>query len=817
MKISYNWLVEYLPIDEATLKITGNPQKIGEILTSVGLEVESLEKYEQVKNGLQGLMIGEVLTCEKHPDADKLKITTVNNGNGETLQIVCGAPNVAAGQKVVLAPVGSTLFPIKGDPFAIKKAKIRGVESVGMLCAEDEIGLGYSHAGIMVLPDNAVPGTPLKSYFNLYSDWIYEIGLTPNRMDAMSHLGVAKDVCAYITHHLNKPMKVISPFKNNFKADNHSKPVKVEIKDPKECERYAGVSISGIQVAESPEWLQNKLKSIGLRPLNNIVDITNFILHETGQPLHAFDLDKIEGKKVMVETLPEGTPFTTLDEKERKLSSGDIMICNGENEPMCIAGVFGGLHSGVSAETTNVFLESAVFNPASIRKTMLAHNLRTEAAVRFEKGINIGKTVDVLKRAAMMIKEIAGGQISSDVVDVYPVKREKKEITLSNFYLKKISGKNYHPDTVKSILESLNFKVLREGIDSITVEVPYSNPDITIPADIIEEIMRIDGLDNIEIPSSITITPAIDTGLAEAAQRQKVTSWLVGNGFREIFTNSITNSKYFTEETLATTVSIINSLSEGLNVMRPSMLPTGLETVAYNLNRKNNDLLLFEFGKTYSIVDGAYAEKQNLAIYITGNQNETNWSGQTKKADFYFAKGITEAIFSVTGVQKFQSVISENNEMIDCITTSVRGKNIAVTGSVKKSELDKFSIKQPVYFICIDWENLMTFSLKNEITFEPIPKFPQVQRDLSILLDKKVSYGEVEELVKSLRIKKLQRMQLFDLFEDKKLGENKKSFAINFTFLDKEKTMTDEEIEAIMNKIISNLESKLNAVIRSNG
>jgi len=816
MKISYNWLVEYLPIDEATLKITGNPQKIADILTSVGLEVESLEKYEEVKNGLEGLVIGEVITCEKHPDADKLKITTVNNGNGETLQVICGAPNVEAGQKVILAPVGTTLFPVKGDPLVIKKAKIRGAESNGMLCAEDEIGLGHSHAGIMILPDNAIPGTPLKSYFNLYSDWIFEIGLTPNRMDAMSHLGVAKDICAYISHHLKKTTKVIYPFKDHFKADNHSKTVQVEIRNPKDCERYAGVSISGIKVEESPEWLKNKLKSIGLRPVNNIVDITNFILHETGQPLHAFDLDKIKGKKVIVETLPEGTPFVTLDGKEAKLRSEDIMICNGENEPMCIAGVFGGLHSGVSAETTNIFLESAVFNPSAIRKTMLAHNLRTEAAVRFEKGINIGNTVEVLKHAAMMVKEIAGGKITSEIIDVYPFPRAKKEITLSNHYLKKISGKNYHADTVKSILASLNFTVLREGLDIIMVEVPYSNPDITIPADIIEEIMRIDGLDNIEIPSAITITPSIDAGLIEAAKKEKIASWLVGNGFHEIFTNSITNSKYFTEETLATTVSIINSLSEGLNILRPLMLPTGLETISYNLNRKNTDLLLFEFGKTYSISEGVYGEKPNLALYITGNKNETNWSEQTKKADIYFAKGICDAIFTSAGIQKCQFEISKNDDLEECLAVTVKGKNIAFLGAVKRSQLEKFSIKQPVYFIYFDWVNLMSFSQKTEITFDPISKFPQVERDLSILVDKKVTYQEVEELVKSLHIKKLENMRLFDVFENEKLGANKKSFAINFTFLDKEKTMTDEEIESIMNKIISNIESELDAVIRSN-
>ncbi len=816
MKISYNWLIEYLPIGEELSKIIGNPQKIAEILTSVGLEVENLEKYEQVKNGLEGLIIGEVLTCEKHPDADKLKITSVSNGHGETLQIVCGASNVAAGQKVIVAPVGTKLFPVSSEPFTIKKAKIRGVESNGMLCAEDEIGLGNSHAGIIVLPENAKPGMAASEYYNLYNDWIFEIGLTPNRMDAMSHIGVAKDVCAYISHHYKKTTKPISPFKNKFKADNHSEKIEIEIKNPADCERYAGVSISGITVAESPDWLKNKLKSIGLRPVNNIVDITNFILHETGQPLHAFDLDKIKGNKVIVETLPEGTPFITLDEKERKLSSNDIMICNGDNEPMCIAGVFGGLDSGVSSATTNVFLESAVFNPASIRRSMLLHNLRTEAAVRFEKGIDISFTVDVLKRAATLIKEIAGGKISSEIIDVYPKAREKKEITLSNHYLKKISGKNYHPDTVKNILTSLNFTIVREGIDNIQVAVPFSNPDITIPADVIEEIMRIDGLDNIEIPAAINMSPAIDSGLKNALQKEKIIGWLTGNGFHEIFTNSITNSKYFNDETLATTVKIINSLSEGLNVMRPSMLPTGLECVSYNLNRKNNNLLFFEFGKTYAKVENEYHEQQNLALYFTGNKNELNWNSPVKKIDNYYVKGIAEAIFTLAGIQNYQFTVSENEELNECLISSVNGVNLAVAGSVKKSKLETFSIKQPVFYLCIDWDKFISFTDNKDISFEPVSKFPQVQRDLSILIDKNVSYAEIENVVKSLHMKKLKNIQLFDVFENEKLGENKKSLAINFTFLDKEKTMTDDEIEMMMSKIISSLENKLNAIIRRN-
>lgn len=816
MKISYKWLIEYLPIDESTAKITGNPQKIAEILTSVGLEVESLEKYEEVKNGLEGLTIGEVLTCEKHPDADKLKVTTVSNGHGETLQIVCGAPNVTAGQKVVLAPVGTKLFPVSGEPFTIKKAKIRGVESNGMLCAEDEIGLGNSHEGIIVLPQKAKAGMAVSDFYNLYNDWIFEIGLTPNRMDAMSHLGVAKDVCAYISHHYKKGTKVISPFQHHFKADAHTHSVKVEIKNPDNCERYAGVCLTGIKVAPSPQWLQDKLKSIGLRPVNNIVDITNFILHETGQPLHAFDLDKIKGNKIIVETLPEGTPFVTLDEKKRKLSGNDIMICNGNDEPMCIAGVFGGSDSGVSDQTTNVFLESAVFNPASVRKTMLLHNLRTEAAVRFEKGVNIGNTVEALKRAALLIKEIAGGKISSDIIDVYPVPKPKKEISLSYQYLKKLSGKNYHPDTIRDILTSLNFTILREAIDHISVAVPFSNPDISIPADVVEEIMRIDGLDNIEIPEYISMAPAIDTDLKNTLIKEKITGWLTGNGFDEIFTNSITNSKYFDNETLANTVKIINSLSEGLNVMRPDMLPTGLECIAYNLNRKNNDLLFFEFGKTYSVVENKYFENKNLTLYFTGNKNQLNWNSQAKKVDIFYVKGVCEAIFSLAGLSNYEIDEAAATSFDECLIAAVNRNAVAVAGKVLKKDLEMFSIKQPVYTLYIDWEKLISFTNNKEIIYQPVSKFPQVQRDLSILVDKKIAYSEIENLVKSLQIKRLKKIQLFDVFENEKLGENKKSFAINFTFLDKEKTMTDDEVELMMDKIITNLENKLNAVIRRN-
>ena len=531
MTISYNWLSEYLPE-----KI--EPEKLSKILTSIGLEVESMEPFEAIKGGLKGLIIGEVLECAKHPDADKLSLTKVNIGNGEPLQIVCGAANVAAGQKVVVATIGTTIYPSTGEPMTMKKAKIRGTESHGMICAEDEIGLGQSHDGIMILPSTAAVGTPAAEYFDTYSDIIFEIGLTPNRMDAMCHLGVAKDVCAYLSHHNKKDTNVKSPFKNNFKVDHQGLQMEVVIENATACQRYAGVSLQGVTIADSPKWLQQKLKSIGLRPINNIVDITNFILHETGQPLHAFDADAIKGKKVIVKNLPEGTPFITLDEKERKLSAEDLMICN-TTDPMCIGGVFGGLHSGVTATTKNIFLESAWFNPISIRKSSVKHGLRTDAATRFEKGVDISNTVNVLKRAAAMIKEIAGGEIASDIIDVYPDPKEKTEVGLKYHYLKKLSGKNYHGDTIKNILTSLGFEMIKEGMDELWVKVPFSKPDITIAADLVEEIMRIDGLDNVDIPQMITIAPAVETLAHEATYKEKVADYLTGLGYNEIFTNSI--------------------------------------------------------------------------------------------------------------------------------------------------------------------------------------------------------------------------------------------------------------------------------------
>ena len=821
MIISYNWLKEYLPgLPERNAYATTEssektePEKLSKILTSIGLEVERLEKYESVKGGLAGLVIGEVLTCEKHPDADKLKITTVDTGNGEPLQIVCGADNVAAGQKVVVATMGTTIYPVNGDPVLIKKTKIRGTESQGMICAEDEIGLGQNHEGIMVLPADTKTGSTAADHFQPYEDYIFEIGLTPNRIDAMSHLGVAKDVCAWLSHHNKVETPVRSPYKNNFKVDHQGLQMEVIIENADACQRYTGVSIQGVTIGESPLWLQQKLKSIGLKPINNIVDITNFILHETGQPLHAFDAAAIKGEKVIIKNLPEGTSFITLDEKERKLSANDLMICNSD-EPMCIGGVYGGMKSGVTAATKDIFLESAWFNPANIRTTSFHHRLRTDAAIRFEKGVDISNTVNVLKRAAMMIKEIAGGEIASDIIDIYPSPKEKTEVALKFHYLKKLSGKNYHGDTVKNILTGLGFELIKESVDELRVAVPFSKPDITIAADIVEEIMRIDGLDNVEIPAMITIAPSVETLSHEAAYKEKTAGYLSASGFTEIFTNSITNSAYYTNDVLQASVKMINNLSEELNVMRPGMMETGLETLAHNLNRKQNDLQMYEFGKTYGVTEtGKYKENNHLAIYITGKLNADGWKNKGDKADVYFLKGIIEKIMAVLGLSISTCTLEKVNNLSAALGIKIKNELVATMGSINDQILDKFTIKQPVFYADLNWDKLLALNKKIKIEHTGVSKYPAVQRDLAIVIDKALPYEAVEKATQNAKVNKLTKMKLFDIFESEKLGEGKKSMAVNFTFLDTEKTLTDKEVDGMMNKIIGAYEQELNAEVR---
>lgn len=806
MTISYNWLHEYLPV-------TIEPEKLSRILTSIGLEVESMEAYEEVKGGLKGVVIGQVLTCEKHPDADKLSLTTVNIGSAEPLQIVCGAPNVAAGQKVAVATIGTTIYPTNGEPLTMKKAKIRGAESHGMICAEDELGLGNSHAGIMILREDAIVGTPASDYFQLSTDTIYEIGLTPNRMDAMSHLGVARDVIAWLNFHEKKQYLVKSPFTNGFKADNNSLPVKVTIENKEACQRYAGVSIKGVTVKESPEWLKKRIKSIGLRPINNIVDITNFILHETGQPLHAFDADQVTGGEVIVRNCEDGSSFVTLDEKERKLSAEDLMICNTK-EPMCIGGVFGGLKSGVTDNTTNIFLESAWFNPISIRKTSFRHNLRTDAATRFEKGVDISNAVNVLKRAALLIKELAGGEIASDIVDVYPSPKEKVEVAVKWHYLKKLSGKNYHPDNVKKILSALGFEIVKEGIDEFRVAAPFSKPDMEHAADIVEEIMRIDGLDNVAIPTSITISPAVETNYKTEILKEKAANYLIGLGFNEIFTNSIANSAWYSEETLNTTVKMLNNLSAELNVMRPSMIETGLQSIGFNINRRNLNLRLFEFGKIYSTTAvGEYAETAHLTFYITGNST-ASWKHKAEASNLFQLKAYAEALFQQMGVTATVATMEATDDFQYGVVYSINKKPIATVGAVQTKKLKTFDIKQPVFIADINWDALLKIASKAKIDFIEIPKFPAVERDLAMVLAKSITYEQVEQTVLQAKVKRLKNIALFDVFESEKLGTDKKSIALNFVFQDAEKTLTDSETDKMMSQIMTQLEKELSAEIR---
>lgn len=807
MTISYKWLSEYLPE-------TIQPERLSQILTSIGLEVESMERYESLKGGLKGLVIGEVLSCEKHPNADKLSLTTVNIGANEPLRIVCGAPNVAAGQKVVVAPIGTTIYPLGAEPITMKAAKIRGEESQGMICAEDEIGLGASHNGILVLPENAIPGAPASDLFEVYVDTIYEIGLTPNRMDAMSHWGVARDVSAYLALHDKVKSKAKISDSKPLPAFKGKNPIEVLVENKEACPRYSGLSIKNVTIAPSPKWMQDRLKAIGQKPINNLVDITNFILHETGQPLHAFDADKIKGNKVVVKNLPQDTAFITLDGKERKLNNNDLVICDAV-DGMCIAGVYGGINSGVTESTKSIFLESACFDPITIRKTSFAHGLRTDAATRFEKGTDISATVEVLKRAAQMILDLCGGELASNIIDIYELEKPKTVIAIKYHYIKKLSGKNYHPDAVKKILTSLGFTIEKEDIDSLQVSVPYHKPDISLPADIVEEILRIDGLDNIEIPSAVTMTPAVEENREAEVLREKMANYLTGLGFNEILSNSITNKAYFSDEELSSVVKMKNSLSAELNIMRPSMVETGLEIVLHNLNRKNENLKMFEFGKTYAInQNGGFFEPEHLCIYTTGKKNNDSWKGKGEGSDFYTLKGIVGKVATLAGLDNLFFDEADAVFLQYGLKIVIGKEVLGQMGLVSKSMLSRFDIKQPVFFADLDWDLLTSKAKEYKVNFKALPKFPSVQRDIALVISRSIKYAAIEAQIKKLNLKKLQSIQLFDIFESEKLGADKKSIAINFTFLDEEKTLTDSEIDGWMNKIIRGLEKEVQAEIR---
>jgi phenylalanyl-tRNA synthetase beta chain len=807
MKISYNWLKTLINIDISA-------QEAADLLTASGLEVEAVESFESLKGGLKGLVVGHVLECGKHPDADKLSLTKVDIGSGEPLSIVCGAPNVAAGQKVIIATIGTMLYPSEGEPFEIKKSKIRGAVSEGMICAEDEIGLGKSHAGIMILPEETKAGLPAADYFKIENDTILEIGLTPNRSDAASHLGVARDLVAIINSaQTDNKLQINLSGLNNLPDANNASNIEVLIENPEACKRYSGLVISGITVKDSPDWLQNRLKAIGLRPINNIVDITNFVLHELGQPLHAFDTAKIKGNKIIVRTAKANEKFVTLDGVERNLAKDDLMICN-ETSPMCLAGVFGGLESGVTENTTSIFLESAYFDSSFIRKSSKQHALKTDASFRFERGTDPEMTINALTRASNLIFELAGGSLSMGVVDIYPEKIEPYKVAFSFNNCNNLIGKEIPNATIKSILINLGIEIEHEGNDGLLLIVPKYKTDVTREADVIEEIMRIYGYNNVEVSKSISYTAFNEPKNFDVTLENKTSKILEGFGFNEIMSLSLTKETYYPEQN--TNVKVLNPLSADLNVLRGDMIYSGLEAIAYNINRKNADLKLFEIGRTYSFVPDAefkYAEQKNLTVFVSGNLFNENPYQLNQKSDFSFLKASVVQLLDKCGIKNTKVTESTYSNFEFGLTFSLNNKTIVELGSVNISTLKKFSITQPVYYACINWEVLLKGYSKQKIQFEEISKFPAVRRDLALLIDKSIKYQQVEELAFSTEKKFLKAVNLFDVYQGEKLG-NKKSYAVSFTLLNNEATLTDKQIDGVMEKLISNYKEKLGAELR---
>lgn len=808
MKISYNWLKQFLQTD-------WNPEKTGELLTDLGLEVEGIEKVESIKGSLQGVVVGDVKTCIKHPNADKLKITTVDLGDGNPVQIVCGAPNVDAGQKVPVATVGTMLYDDKGEGFKIKKGKIRGEESHGMICAEDELGLGNSHDGIMILEESLVAGTPCADVFKIETDYVFEIGLTPNRADAMSHFGVARDLRAGLIQQ-GTNIELISPSVSDFHVDERTQKIDIDVEDKELVPRYCGITITDVQVKESPEWIQNKLKAIGLTPKNNIVDITNYVLHELGQPLHAFDAAKIRGNKVVVKTLEQGTKFTTLDEVERELSSEDIMICDADDNPLCIAGVFGGLHSGVSEHTNTIFLESAYFNPVSVRKTAKRHALNTDASFRFERGIDINVTEYALKRAALLIEKYAGGKMSSDVLDLYPKKIEDFEVFLSFESTYKLIGQELPRETIKNILASLDIKINSVTDAGLGLVVPSYRVDVQREADIIEEILRVYGYNNIEFSHKLNTSISFDSD-KDVKVENIVANQLTSLGFNETMANSLTKESYveLSDNLNADfNVEMLNPLSNDLKVMRQSLLFSGLESVAYNINRKQNSLKFYEFGKTYHKYESGYQEDKHLTLFVTGNRTQDSWKTGTEKADFFYLKGIVTNLLSRLGFDKVKTSPVKTDVFSEGIVLGLGKTKLVEFGTVKRSVLKEFSIKQEVLFADFNWTAILDLAGKKKIKVTDLPKFPSVKRDLALLLDNQVTFKEVYTLANQSEKKLLKQVDLFDVYEGDKLPEGKKSYAVSFVLQDENKTLADKQIDKIMQKLQQTFEKNLNAVLR---
>ena len=820
MNISYNWLKEYVDFDLT-------PEEVSAALTSIGLETDGVEEVQSIKGGLEGLVVGEVLTCEPHPNSDHMHITTVDLGEGEPVQIVCGAANVAAGQKVIVATLGTKLYD--GDQsFTIKKSKLRGVESNGMICAEDEIGVGTSHDGIIVLPQDVVPGTLAKDYYNIKSDYVFEVDITPNRADACSHYGVARDLYAWLVQN-GYQTSLHRPETSEFKVDNHDMDIDVVVENTEACPRYAGVAIKNVTVKESPEWLQNKLRLIGVRPVNNIVDITNYILHAYGQPMHCFDADKIKGGKIVVKTCQEGTKFVTLDEVERKLSERDLMICNAE-EPMCIAGVFGGLDSGTTEATKDVFMESAYFHPTWVRKTARRHGLSTDSSFRFERGIDPNGTIYALKEAAILVKELAGGEIASDIKDNYPAPVADFAVELSYEYVNSLVGKVIPAETIKSIVTSLEMKIVAETAEVLSLSIPAYRVDVQRPCDVVEDILRIYGYNNVEIPTSLKSSLNVEGEVDKSVKLQNLVSeQLVGCGFNEILNNSLTAASYY--DGLETykpenLVRVMNPLSNDLNVMRASLLFGGLECIQHNANRKNADLRFFEFGNCYHFnaekknpekVLAAYSEELHLGLWLTGKYISNSWAHPDMNSSVYELKAYVLNIFSRLGVNLGAMVFGNLSDDIYSVAISIHtrgGKLVATFGVLSKKLQKAFDIDNEVYYADINWKELMKAIKGKKVTYTEISKFPAVKRDLALLIDKKVQFAEIEKIAYETDKKLLKSVELFDVYEGKNLEAGKKSYAVSLVLQDENATLNDKQIDKLMQKLITNLQNKLDAKLR---
>ena len=806
MKISYNWLKQFIKIDWKS-------EETSNLLTDLGLEVEIVEKFQSVKGGLEGIVVGHVLTCEQHPNADRLKVTTVDIGDSNVIQIVCGASNVAVGQKVPVATIGTILYDKNGESFVIKKGKIRDVESHGMICAEDELGLGSSHDGIMVLDSKLKPGTLASTVFNIENDEIFEIGLTPNRADAMSHLGTARDLKAGMSQK-GVNVEFITPSVSSFRIDKRTLKLDVDVEDTKLCPRYCGVTISGIEVKESPDWLKNRLKSIGINPKNNIVDVTNYVLHELGQPLHAFDASKISGK-IIVKTLKTGTKFTTLDDVERILHEEDLMICDA-NGPMCIAGVFGGKNSGVSENTNSIFLESAYFNPVSIRKTAKRHSLSTDASFRFERGIDPTITEYALKRAALLIQEVAGGEITMDIVDIYQKKIEDFPVFLNFEKTRKLIGQDLPKETIKNILASLDIKITSVSDAGLGLIIPSYRVDVQREVDVVEEILRVYGYNNIIFSKKLNATVSNSARTEDYKIQNIIANQLNSFGFNEMMANSLTTAEYAKLSDLLkdeNNVTMLNPLSNDLATMRQSLLFSGLEAVSYNINRRNSDLELFEFGKTYHNYDNVYSENKHLSLFLTGNRNEESWTNAQKPSDFFLFKGYIKTVFDRLGINKNKIQPLTNDVFAEGLAFSIGNDILIEFGTVKKSILKNFDIKQEVFYADFNWSAILKL-ISNKIKFVEIPKYQEVRRDLSLLLNDEVSFENIYKTARLSEKTLLKEIDLFDVYQGKNLPDGKKSYAVSFIIQDNSKTLEEDQIDKVMKKIQKNLEIELGASLR---